>query len=133
MSNQYNTSAGDSAGGDGQRPSTFQELDELRRQVQEQEQQLRELEAHKNLSDIAQALLGAAAKTALQSYPNGEIKAEAEGINAVETSEAQDTASRQTIKVLEERLMGMTLPEFKDFINKLVPQATTDTDGNTEG
>ncbi|KAI7202153.1 hypothetical protein KC316_g2467 [Hortaea werneckii] len=120
MSNQYN-------------PSTFQELEDLRRQVQEQEQQLRELEAQKTLSDVAQALLGAAAKTALQSYPNGEIKAEAEGINAVETSEAQGTASHETIKALEERLMGMTLSEFKDFINKLVPQATTKADGSIEG
>ncbi|KAI7162527.1 hypothetical protein KC316_g12594 [Hortaea werneckii] len=127
MSNQYNTSAGGSAGddGDGQRHFTFQELDELRHQVQEQEQQLRELEARKTLSDVAQALLGAA----LQSYANRQIKTEVE----VETSEAQGTASREANKALEERLMGMTLPEFKDFINRLVPQATTEADGSIGG
>ncbi|KAI7163600.1 hypothetical protein KC349_g1273 [Hortaea werneckii] len=134
MSNQYNPSAG--SAGDVQRPSTFQELEELRRQVQEQEQQLRELEAQKTLSDVAQALLGAAAKTALQSYPNGEIKAEAEGvINVVDKmyEDQGNTATLDTVKGQAELLMRMSLPEFKDFIDKLIPQATTEADGSIEG
>ncbi|KAI6855517.1 hypothetical protein KC338_g8860 [Hortaea werneckii] len=84
MSNQYNTSAGGSIDGDGA-PSNDtimagqDELNELRRQLEEQEQKLRKLKAEERINNIILALLGAAAKKGAEVSTDGEKKAKAEG------------------------------------------------------
>ncbi|KAI6839567.1 hypothetical protein KC332_g6543 [Hortaea werneckii] len=85
MSDQYNSTADGLSGGDGA-PSNdtitagqYDELNELLRQVEEQEQKLRELKAEERIANKRLAILGVVAKKAAESPLDEEDKARAEG------------------------------------------------------
>ncbi|KAI7281062.1 hypothetical protein KC343_g307 [Hortaea werneckii] len=90
-----------------------QERDELRREVAEQAQKIRQLEA-KDI--LGQALLGAVAK--MQDRNKADVGSiyEAQG----------HFASREIIKVQEELLMRLSVPAIEDFLNNYFQKSITD-------
>lgn len=80
MSNQYNPSAGVSAGGSNDTHTVGQEeLNELLRQADAQARQIRQLKAEEPFNNMRLALLRAAIRTMLQSSLDAQTKTTLEG------------------------------------------------------